>query len=74
METIADKHVAHNDREKPEYNLTVTELDEAVNHVKRLIRKYGRLFDGGGDGEGEPNLEDMLSFYRFAWLDEKTTA
>jgi hypothetical protein len=43
MEAIANKHVAHNDRDKHEYQLTVTELDDAINSVKAIIRKYGRV-------------------------------
>lgn len=73
MEKIANKHVAHNDRHKPQYNLTIAEVDDAISQVKGLIRKYCRLFDGGGAGGEEPNLEEMLSLYHFAWLEETAT-
>ena len=72
MEAIANKHVAHNDRDKPQYQLTLMELENVINVLRILIRKYARLFDGGGDGAGEPNMEEMLSLYRFAWLEPAT--
>ena len=74
MEAIANKHIAHNDRDKHEYQFTITELDEAVNGVKAVIRKYGRLFDGGGAGAGEPDIDEMLALYRFAWLEDDGVA
>ena len=52
--------------------MTITELDEAVNGVKVIIRKYGRLFGVGGDGAGKSAIEEMLSLtVRF---DPKMTA
>lgn len=69
MKVVANKHVAHNDRDKPEHQLTILELENTLNVLKIVMRKYCRLFDGGGDGTGEPDMEEMLSLYRFAWLE-----
>ena len=69
MERIASTRIAHNDRNKPDFEITIETLDQTINGLRHLIRKYARLFDGGGEGGGESDIDEIFSLYKFAWLE-----
>jgi len=68
LKTAADHHIAHRDRNAPDFNATFQDIEDIIEKVRTLQRKYTRLFDGGGAGLGQPKEEEMRSFYRFPWL------
>jgi hypothetical protein len=68
LKTIADKYIAHKDREAPDIGVDFATLDDRIAKLRALQRKYTRLFDGGSAGAGEPDPEEMRSLYRFPWL------
>jgi hypothetical protein len=71
---ITNQYVAHRNRTDKYPELPEQQIEENVNLVYALTRKYGRLFDAFGVGPNGIDADGMRSLFSFAWVPAMTHA
>lgn len=68
IERIADKKIAHLDKNSEKIKIDTSELDDCIDYLVELFKKYHILFKGyEGAIEDEPRY-DWTSIFNVAWL------
>jgi HEPN superfamily AbiU2-like protein len=69
VERYVDRYIAHTDREGLETLPTFGEIDEAIDTIGRLFKKYALLLTASGWATLEPVPQhDWLAIFRQAWI------
>jgi hypothetical protein len=68
---ITNRYIAHNSRSEGGPDLPVEQIDDNVNKIYSLTRKYGRLFDAFGVGPNGLDAESMRSLFSFPWVENE---
>ena len=70
VKAFVDQFVAHHDRNRSSTVLIHRELNEAIESVVCIFKKYYRLLNHSDLDVVVSYLEEPLSIFRFSWLSE----
>ncbi len=68
LEAFADKRIAHHDRRKIKQVPTFNDLDDCIDYLEELTKKYLLLFRGVARSPLVTNLGDWQEIFREPWI------
>jgi archaellum component FlaC len=69
VEDVADKRIAHHDMLPPKSEPDLKEVNECIDYLVELLKKYWFLFTGERiTGDLQPSLDDWQEIFRMPWI------